>query len=241
VAKAEERLRYKRSNLERMRHLRATDLISLRDLELAEEDAVVREKELDEARAELQITRADDLADVGKELAVAKTALDEAGSKLDKLLAGSRHEMIEAQEAEIARLNTQQRYLEEQLRLTAIRSTIAGTVSTPERQLRELIGRHVKKGDLLASVHRLETVTAEIAVSERDVGDVAVGQSVVLKARAYPSTTFQGSVTSVAAAVRRARRPRVSRRRRPWVPSRRKAATTGSSSSPPRSPTARPC
>jgi len=202
VAKAEERLKYKRSNLERMRALRGSELISLKELEQAEEDAIVRDKELDEARAELQITRADDLAEVRKELALAQTSLAEARGRLAKLRAGSRREEIEAMEAEVARRETQRRLLEEQLRLTKIPSVIAGIVTTPERQLRELIGQHVNRGDLLASVHRLDTVTAEIALSEKDIGDVATGQRVAVKARAHPSLTFEGTVTSVAAAVR---------------------------------------
>jgi len=201
VAKAEERLKYKRSNLERTRALRETELISLKELEQAEEDAVVRDKELDEARAELQITRADDLAEVRKELALAETGLAEAKGRLAKLRAGSRREEIEAMEAEVARRVTQKRHLEDQLRLTRVPSTITGFVTTPERQLRDLIGQHVNRGDLLASVHRLDTVTAEIALSEKDVGDVAAGQRVAVKARAYPSQTFEGTVTSVAAAV----------------------------------------
>ena len=202
VAKAEERLKYKRSTLERMRSLYATQLISLKDLEQAEEDAVVRDKELAEARGELQITRADDLAEVRKEMALAETGLAEAKGRLAKLRAGSRREAIEAMEAEVARRETQRRFLEEQLRLTKIPSAIAGIVTTPERQLRDLIGQHVNRGDLLASVHRLDTVTAEIALSEKDVGDVSAGQRVAVKARAYPSQTFEGAVTSVAAAVR---------------------------------------
>jgi putative peptide zinc metalloprotease protein len=202
VTKAEERLNYKRSNLERMRALRAADLISLKDLEQAEEDAVVRDKELAEARAELAITRADDLAEVRKELALAETGLAEAKGRLAKLRAGSRREEIEAMEAEVARRETQRRLLEERLRLTKITSVLAGIVTTPERQLRDLIGQHVNGGDLLASVHRLDTVTAEIALSEKDIGDVTAGQRVAVKARAFPSLTFEGTVTSVAAAAR---------------------------------------
>jgi putative peptide zinc metalloprotease protein len=202
AAKAEERLKYKRSNLDRTRVLHTTELISLKELEQAEEDAVVREKELEEARAELQVTRADDLAEVRKELALAETGLAETKGKLAKLLAGSRREEVEAKEAELARLATQKRHLEEQLRLTKVQSTITGIVTTPERQLRELTGQHVNKGDLLASVHRLDTVTAEIALSEKEIGDVVTGQRVAVKARAYPHVTFEGTVTSVAAAAR---------------------------------------
>ncbi len=202
LATAEQLLKFKRSNLERIRALRASQLVSLKELEQAEEDVVVKQRELDEARGARQITLADDLADVRKELALATTGVAEAKGKLAKLRAGSRREEIEAQEATIVRLETQKRYLADQLRLTEIKSPIAGIVVTPERQLRELIGQHVNKGDLLAAVNRLDTVTAEIALSEKDVGDVATGQRVAVKVRAYPNLTFEGAVTSVAATAR---------------------------------------
>ena len=54
------------------------------------------------------------------------------------------------------------------------------------------------KPSTLPDVHALRTVTAEIGVSEKDISDVRVGQPVVLKARAYPWTTFHGTVTSIA-------------------------------------------
>ena len=44
-------------------------------------------------------------------------------------------------------------------------------------------------------------VTAEMAISELEIGDVRVGQPVVLKARAYPATSFSGTVTAIAPAV----------------------------------------
>jgi multidrug resistance efflux pump len=56
----------------------------------------------------------------------------------------------------------------------------------------------VKKGDLIAKVDDLRTITAEVVISERDIGDVKVGQRVVLKARAYPERTFYGKVTAIA-------------------------------------------
>src|SRR5204863_473189 len=140
--------------------------------------------------------------DIVAELRKTEAEIAEKQATLRMLRIGTRPEEIEAMEAEVARRETQRRFLEEQLRLTKIASAIAGIVTTPERQLRDLIGQHVNRGDLLASVHRLDTVTAEIALSEKDVGDVAAGQRVAVKARAYPSLTFEGMVTSVAAAVR---------------------------------------
>ena len=83
VAKAEERIKYARSEMERDKTLATAQLVSQKELEVAEEQVAVREKELQEAREQLKL-----------------------------LLAGSRPEEIEALEAEINRLSAQQRYLE---------------------------------------------------------------------------------------------------------------------------------
>jgi len=167
VGKNEERLKYARSELERDKTLAAAQLLSLKELEQAEEQVAVREKELQEAREQLKL-----------------------------LLAGSRPEEIEALEAEINRLSAQQRYLDEQLQLLTVNSPAAGVITT--RKLKEKIGQHVNKGDLIAEVHDLKTVTAEITVPEKEIADVHVGQKVVLKARAYPGRNFEGTVTAVA-------------------------------------------
>src|SRR5207248_6593486 len=95
-----------------MQSLRGLQLVSLKEIEQAEEDAAVKQKELDDARGALQSTRADDLASVRKELAPATPGVAEAKSKLAKLLAGSRREASEAHDATIVRLEAQERLLE---------------------------------------------------------------------------------------------------------------------------------
>jgi putative peptide zinc metalloprotease protein len=167
VAKAEERIKYARSEMERDKTLAAAQLVSQKELEVAEEQVAVREKELQEAREQLKL-----------------------------LLAGSRPEEVEALEAEINRLSAQQRYLEEQLQLLSVTSQAGGVITT--RKLKEKIGQHVNKGDLIAEVNELKTVTAEIIVPEKEIADVQVGERVVLKARAYPGRNFEGTVTAVA-------------------------------------------
>ncbi|PYK99357.1 MAG: hypothetical protein DME19_08865 [Verrucomicrobia bacterium] len=133
-------------------------------------------------------------------LAQRKSELAAAKSKLDVLLAGSRLEEIAAMKAAITSLETQRSYLEEQLRLMRVVSPASGIVATPARQLMEMKHQLVKKGDLIAKVYELKTITAEMVISERDIADVVVGQRVVLKARAYPEMTFFGKVTSIATA-----------------------------------------
>ena len=167
IAKAEERLKFATQQLTRDEALLNQQLLARRDFETTAEQVSVRTKELQEARDQLKV-----------------------------LLAGSRPEEIEALEAELRRLVAHQSYHEGQLGLLALRSPVAGVITT--RKLREKIGQQVKKGDLLAEVHELKTVTAEIAVPEKEIADVSVGQRVVLKARAHPGASFEGTVVAIA-------------------------------------------
>jgi multidrug resistance efflux pump len=149
-----------------------------------------------------QLVSRKDLDEGEEELAVRQKELDEAEGKLRVLLAGSRPEEIEASEAELSRLKAQHAHLDEQLHRLTITSPSAGVVATPK--LHEKIGRYVEKGDLIAAVYEVEHVTAEIAVSEKEISDVQVGQLVVLKARAFPAQQFQGRVTAIAPTISKA-------------------------------------
>ncbi|PYP29039.1 MAG: hypothetical protein DMD49_13675, partial [Gemmatimonadetes bacterium] len=141
IQKAEERLKFRKAQLEMMESLFTRNMVSRKEYVDAQEDVAVRSKELDEARGRLKV-----------------------------LLAGSRPEEIEAIEAELARLKAQRAYVEEQLQRVRIVSPIAGVITTPK--LKEKVGQHVKKGDLIAEVHELRTVTAEIAIPEKEISDV---------------------------------------------------------------------
>jgi multidrug efflux pump subunit AcrA (membrane-fusion protein) len=196
LAKAEERLKYARNDQERSRTLFGVELISRRQYEEAEERVAVRAQEMEAAQAELRMVIADDLSEARREMAVATVESEEAATKLKLLEAGSRPEEIEATEAELARLEGQRQYLQEQLELVNVTSPVAGTVTTPKPK--EAIGRYVTKGDLIVEVHALRTITAEIAVPESEIGEVKVGQHVALKTRAFPETTFSGTVAAIA-------------------------------------------
>lgn len=167
VAKAGERLGYARGYLGRYRQLVEQKSISAQLFEEAQEQAAVREKELEEAREQLSL-----------------------------LLAGRRPEEIEALEADIRRLGAHERYLQEQVAALVLVSPIAGVVTTP--RLREKIGENVKKGDLVAEVHELTSVNVEIAVPEKEIAEVQIGQKVTLKAQAYPRRSFEGQVVAIA-------------------------------------------
>jgi putative peptide zinc metalloprotease protein len=132
--------------------------------------------------------------------AVAVVDLDTARTKLKVLLGGTRPEEIDATRASLEGLETQRRYLQEQLRLLKIVSPATGIVATPSRQLKEMKRQLVNKGDLIAKVFDYKTVIAEMIIPEKEIADIKVGQEVVLKARSYPNETFHGTVTAIATA-----------------------------------------
>lgn len=198
LEKAQERVKYKNNEVMRLRGLADTGLISRKDLDAAEEDRSVRNKEVEEASGELSLIAADNLAGARNAQSVAEKELSEGESRLQVLLAGSRKEELESTQAEIDRLEAQHQYLFEQIRLLDVVAPASGTVTTPTKELRDMLGHYVKKGDLIASVQELTTVRAEISISEKEIADVQPGQKVVLKARAFPETSFEGTVLSVA-------------------------------------------
>ena len=138
---------------------------------------------------------------------VARSGLAEAESKLKVLQLGARPEEIQASRAELAKYEAQRQMLSTQLRLVGVRSPASGVVATPERELRELPGQLVSKGALLAKVYELRALDVEIAVPEKDIGVVTIGQPVLIRARAYPGRSFSGKVVSIAPAVSGTVRP----------------------------------
>jgi putative peptide zinc metalloprotease protein len=101
VEKARERIKYARHNLDRFKVLMKRDLTSGKELDEAEEQAAVRQKELEEAEGKFKV-----------------------------LSAGSRREEIDAARAEIVRLEVQQHYLKEQFTLVRVLSPVSGIITT---------------------------------------------------------------------------------------------------------------
>src|SRR6267378_6704081 len=124
-----------------------------------------------------------------------------AKDQLTLLVSGTRPEDIEATRAQIEQLQADQRHLGEQRRMLTVYSPSSGIVATPTLQLKQLTHQLVKKGDLIAKVFDLRTVTAQIAIDEKDIADVQVNQKVVLRARAYPDEVFYGTVNFVSTSV----------------------------------------
>lgn len=199
VARAKEQLQFAEQSAARLRPLVQQGFFSAAKFDEADTEIFVRRRALEEAQAALRHAQADELREWSENRALASAARTESQRELERLTAGARPEEIEAMQAEIASLEARRSLLREQVERLAIRSPHAGVITTPN--VKEKIGQYVKKGELIAEVHDLEQLTVEIDVAERDIGPVRIGQSVTLKARAYPGETFRGVVTGIAPAM----------------------------------------
>ncbi|HKG93071.1 MAG TPA: efflux RND transporter periplasmic adaptor subunit [Gemmatimonadaceae bacterium] len=139
-----------------------------------------------------------ELEQAQERVAVLTKEREEAQGRLELMLAGTRPESLAALGQEIASAEAERQRLAQRLAHAAVIASHGGVVATP--RLRERVGRYVKAGDSIAVVDAVDTVTAEIAVPEREIGDVRVGQPGVLRLRAYPERAFQGRVTAIAPA-----------------------------------------
>jgi len=166
----------------------------------AEEPLRVAEAEGERVRtlAARQLATRAELERAEEHVAVLANELAQARGRLAMLSAGNRPEEITATAQAVARAEAERNRLEGEIARLVVIAPHNGVVMTP--RLSEKVGKYVKPGDLIAEIHALERLTAEIGVSERDIGEVRLGQPVSLRLRAYPSRTFQGKVTRIATA-----------------------------------------
>jgi putative peptide zinc metalloprotease protein len=119
-----------------------------------------------------------------------------AQEELTKLTSGSRAEEIRAAEARVAGLKAALAHYEEELRLTEVRSPIAGQVVTPH--LDSHLGHYVEPGELIAIVQDATTLRAEIAATEDAAVHIQPGQLVKIRLWGTEGELLTGRVTRVA-------------------------------------------
>jgi multidrug resistance efflux pump len=134
--------------------------------------------------------------DAEAELARREKDLADAQATLTLLEVGTRPEEIEAEQARLARLQEESRYLEKLEGKLPIASLVAGVITTP--RLKEKVGQYVREGEPIGVVEEPASLEAEIAITEQEVARVQPGQLVELKARAVPFATFQAQVGRIA-------------------------------------------
>jgi multidrug resistance efflux pump len=166
----------------------------------AEEPLKVAQAEAERVRTLVgrQVATRAELERAEEQLAVLANELEQARGRLAMLRAGNRPEEITATAQAVARAEAERNRQEGEIARLVLIAPHDGVVMTP--RLSEKVGEYVEPGDLIAEIHALDRLTAEISVSERDIGEVQLGQPVALRLRAYPSRAFQGTVTRIAAA-----------------------------------------
>lgn len=185
-----------KKKLLRIKTLSDKKLASQMILDQIQEEVSVKFSQLKELEAELRMVQAYKHADIAKEQAVSLNEVAQARADLNKLLAGNRPEQIEAIEAVINSLQVQQQYIKTDLERINIISPIDGVVTTPKPK--EKKGQLVLKGDLILEVYQYETAKIEMLIPEKEIGVVKEGQSVEIKARAFPEQLFHGIVVAIA-------------------------------------------
>lgn len=121
--------------------------------------------------------------------------LEGARADLSLLLAGARPEEIDEARAKLNRLRAEKGLLEYNKARSVVRSPIDGVVLTPSMdQLAEV---YLEQGDEICRIADHERMEIEIAVPEKEVGDVRTGQKVKIKAKGYPSKSFYGVVSAI--------------------------------------------
>jgi len=168
--------------------------------------------ELKEARVDLEASRVEYARDVSllkKEVIARKVmeeteadlnrkqaAVEQVQSRLDLLLAGTRREEIDVMVARIEELSATAEYLAAQRQLCEIYSPIHGIVTT--RFLMERKDEYVAKGDEICQLIDHRSMLVEMAVPEREVGDVKIGYPVKFKVQGVPLEDFHGEVDAIA-------------------------------------------
>lgn len=199
IEKAQMQLDFAKKKRDRYQILAEKKLVPEIKLEEVNEETTIRQKEFKEAETEWKIALANVNAETRKELAASESEIKLAKAKLNLLLAGSRTEEIEAAQALISGLESEKIHLQNQLQLVAVSSPISGVVTTPKPK--EKVGQKIEKGELILEVYDTHVVQVETRVPEKEIGDVQIGQQVILKARAYPNESFSGTVKSIAPVV----------------------------------------
>jgi multidrug efflux pump subunit AcrA (membrane-fusion protein) len=198
VVKCRAELEYAEDVRERCQKLLTRHAVSTEECREVQKKCEICVAQKEQAEAEKRAREALGSQQAETELARRAKELADARATLALLEVGSRPEEIEAEQARLARLQEEARYLEGLQGKVQVVSPVAGVMTTP--RLKEKVGQYVKEGDLIAVVEEPAILDVEITLPEQDVARVQVGQALTLKARALPFETFTAQVDRIAPA-----------------------------------------
>ncbi|MFN3651030.1 MAG: PqqD family peptide modification chaperone [Armatimonadota bacterium] len=151
------------------------------------------EAALESQRVVAQETRPERLDAIRDELDT-RSAMLEARRVLRQAADVKRAEAA-AKRLEARPLVTEIERVERKIRQTQVTAPISGVISSP--RLHEKRGLKLNRGQTLAWIDRVETLTAKVLVDEKEMGEIRRGLPVQLRVGAYPDRLFEGHVTDV--------------------------------------------
>jgi len=175
------------------------------------EDLELAQKKLDTAQVQYKYSRDseirlrklydagnisyEDYEDERRKRDVYSMEVEEAKAYLAKVKAGPNPQEIEAAKSELVRLEEKQRFQQMDLEMTKLSMPLDGYLVT--RNLKDMEGKYLDKGDMFAVVEQSGSVRVDIKVPETDISDVKDGATVRLKVWSYPDRIFQGKVSEI--------------------------------------------
>lgn len=139
-------------------------------------------------------TRPEKLEDAREELATRQAVLE--SNRLLRRAADVKRAEASAKRLEARPIVTEIERIQKKIRQSRVVAPVSGVISTP--RLEEKAGRHYDKGETIAWIDRLETLTAHVFVDEKEIGDVRKGAKVQLRVGAFPDRSFEGRVMELA-------------------------------------------
>lgn len=150
------------------------------------------------AQAEMQARQLSGTRSAEDDLTRRDQTLAEVQSQLTLLMAGTRPEVIAAEEARRERLLKELAYMESQKEQLIVRAPASGIIATP--RFREKAGLLTVQGTPICVIEDGSLTRVELAVAEDQTVGVQPGQTVILKPRARPLETIAATVERIAPA-----------------------------------------
>lgn len=125
-----------------------------------------------------------------------KADLEAARANLKQTEAAASPDLLDAARADVARLNTQVAYLQQQVDAAVIVAPISGRIVSDNVDLK--VGSHLVVGGLFAVIEDTSVAQAQILVPQTSIAEVEVGDAVRLKPWGYSGTVLKGRVVSIA-------------------------------------------
>lgn len=105
---------------------------------------------------------------------------------------GSRSDLDQAQ-ASLDRADAEIRAKEAMIRKKAVRAPFGGEVGV--RRVNP--GQYLETGDAISELAELDPVYAEFPLPERFLGDLELGQTVIVRVQSYPGRGFEGKIHAI--------------------------------------------